>query len=224
MTITETSEKIISCNETSGQTSIKNKISKDEIAAVIGYYKKDRRYALAAMQDMQRKYNYVPREGLEALAAYVGCPLAEIYAMATFYKALNLKPKGKHIIKVCDGTACHIRGSVNLISGIYRILGIMPDETTQYGIFSLELVNCLGACALAPVMVIDDTYHGNVKMETLPEIFNNLANSSNESFSVEAELDKSSNEACSIEAELGKKVDKINNAEKESGEGADNHE
>ena len=146
-------------------------IPREEIDSIIGTYPKERRFALAAMQDMQRRYNYVPREGLKALAGHVECPLADIYSMATFYKALSLRPKGKHIIKVCDGTACHIRGSVNLINGIQRTLGIGPDETTDDGMFSLELVNCVGACALAPVIVIDDTYYGNVKMDELPGIF-----------------------------------------------------
>ena len=149
-------------------------ISREEIDRILDVYPKDRRYALAAMQDMQRLFNYVPREGLDALAAYIDCPLADLYSMATFYKALSLKPKGKHIIKVCDGTACHIRGSVNLIGGIQRALDIGPDETTSDGAFSLELVNCVGACALAPVMVIDETYYGNVKVEELTEIFDSV--------------------------------------------------
>jgi len=123
------------------------------------------------MQDMQRVYGHVPREGLEALAEHIGCPLSGLYSVATFYRSLSLRPRGKHVIRVCNGTACHIRGSVNLISGISRTLGISPDETTGDGEFSLELVNCLGACALSPVMVIDDAYYGNVTVESLPRIF-----------------------------------------------------
>ena len=145
-------------------------VLREQIQTLLDNYPNDRRFALAAMQDMQRAYNYIPREGLEALADYLGCPLAGLYSMATFYKALSLKPKGKHIIKVCDGTACHIRGSVNLIGGIFRTLGIGPDETTMDGEFSLELVNCIGSCALAPVMVIDEIYYGKVTMESLPGI------------------------------------------------------
>ena len=141
------------------------------IESILGSYEKDRRFALAMMQDMQRLYTYVPREGLEALAKHLDCPLADLYSIATFYKALSLKPKGKHIIKICDGTACHIRGSVNLITGIRRAIGIDQGGTTEDGMFSLELVNCLGACALAPVMLIDETYYGNVKMEELSGIF-----------------------------------------------------
>ena len=149
-------------------------VSHQEFDALFDAHPKDRRHALAIMQDMQRQYNYIPREGLEALAKHLECPLSGLYSMATFYKALSLKPKGKHIIKVCDGTACHMRGSVNLIGGISREIGIGPDETTGDGEFSLELVNCLGSCALAPVMVIDGTYYGNVTMESLPDIFKTL--------------------------------------------------
>ena len=140
------------------------------IADILHSYPAQQRYSLAILQDMQRRFNYIPREGMEALAEYLDCPLSSLYAMATFYKALNLKPKGRHIIKLCDGTACHIRGSVNLVGGVERLLGIQAGETSADGQFSLELVNCLGSCALAPVMVVDDTYYGKVTMERLPEI------------------------------------------------------
>lgn len=137
---------------------------------ILRRYPKEQRFCLAMMQDMQRQYNYIPREGMEALADYLDCPLSSLYSMATFYKALSLKPKGRHIIKLCDGTACHIRGAGVLCDGVRRTLGIGPDETTGDGLFSLELVNCLGSCALAPVMVVDGVYYGKVTMEKLPGI------------------------------------------------------
>jgi NADH-quinone oxidoreductase subunit E len=135
----------------------------NEITKLIESYPRDRRYALAILQDIQHIYKYIPREGMSVLSEYLGCPLSSLYSMATFYKALSLTPKGKHIIKVCDGTACHIRGAANLIDGIYRTLGIAPGETTDDGLFSLETVNCLGSCALAPVMVIDEVYYGKLR-------------------------------------------------------------
>lgn len=95
-------------------------------------------------------------------------------AMATFYKALSLVPKGEHIIKCCDGTACHIRGASTLIDGIERELGIGPGETTKDGLFSFETVNCLGSCALAPVLVVDDVYYGKVTLEKLREIIEDV--------------------------------------------------
>ena len=147
-------------------------ISREEIEKILGQYPREQRYSLAIMQDMQREYNYIPREGMEALALYLSCPLSSLYSMATFYKALSLKPKGRHIIKVCDGTACHIRGSTPLRDGVRRILGIEEGETTADGLFSLELVNCLGSCAMAPVLVVDETYYGKMTMERLPAVLN----------------------------------------------------
>ena len=149
-------------------------ISREEIHSIVDTYSKNRMNALPIMQDMQRRFNYVPREGLEVMTKYLDYPLADLYALVTFYKALSLEPKGKHIIKVCDGTACHIRGSVNLINSICQVLDIQPGKTTQDGEFSLILVNCVGACALAPVMVVDDKYYGNVNPESLSEILETI--------------------------------------------------
>ena len=149
-------------------------IEKQEFLEILREYPSEQRYCLAILQDMQRKYNYIPREGMEAAAEYLGCPLSTIFSMATFYKALSLNPKGKHVIKLCDGTACHIRGSSNLRDGITSYLGIGDVETTEDGLFSLELVNCLGSCALAPVMVVDDQYYGKVTMDKLPDILDSF--------------------------------------------------
>jgi NADH-quinone oxidoreductase subunit E len=146
-------------------------ISRQEVDALVDAYPEYPWRATAVMQDMQRQYGYIPRDGLEALAERLGRPLSSLYAIATFYKALSLTPRGKHIIKVCDGTACHIRGSVNILDGIRHSLGIGPGGTTADGAFSLELVNCVGACALAPVMVVDGVYYGKVTQDALPGIF-----------------------------------------------------
>jgi NADH-quinone oxidoreductase subunit E len=129
---------------------------------ILNKYPKEQRYLLAVLQDIQKKYNYLPRGALIMVQEYFDVPLSKLYSMATFYKALSLKPKGKYIIRVCDGTACHIRGSALIIDEIHRLLNILPGDTTEDGNFSLETVNCLGSCALAPVMVINDKYYGNV--------------------------------------------------------------
>ena len=146
-----------------------------KIAEIIGAYPADQRYALAAMQDMQHAFNYIPEEGLAALAEHLGCPEANLYSMATFYKALSLTPKGEHIVKICNGTACHLRGAMNLATELKRDLGIDPGETTEDGKFSVELVNCLGSCALAPVMVVDGTYHNKLRVEQVPGIIESYA-------------------------------------------------
>ena len=154
-------------------------MTKTEVASkiheIIEAYPADQRYALAAMQDMQHAFNYIPEEGLGELAKHLGCPESQLYSMATFYKALSLTPKGDHIIKICNGTACHLRGSMNLATELKRDLGIEPGETTEDGAFSVELVNCLGSCALAPVMVVDGTYHNKLRVEQIPGIIESYA-------------------------------------------------
>jgi NADH-quinone oxidoreductase subunit E len=144
-----------------------------EFTEIFERYPRERRHALAMLMDVQTQYRYIPREALEELAAYLATEnvkVSSLYAMATFYRALSLEPKGKHIIKVCDGTACHLRGATVLLDTIKRTLGLGSGETSKDKLWSLETVNCLGACALAPVMVVDDTYHPQVKSEKLGEI------------------------------------------------------
>jgi NADH-quinone oxidoreductase subunit E len=133
-------------------------------------YPAEKRFSLAIMQDIQREFNYVPPEALPLIREHVGTSQGQLYALATFYKALSLEPKGKHIIKLCDGTACHMRGAPNLVGGIQRHLGIGPGQRTPDGQFSLELVNCVGSCALAPVLIVNETYYSKVTMEALPAI------------------------------------------------------
>ena len=157
-----------------------------KIAQIIEAYPVDQRFALAALQDMQHAFNYIPEEGLAALAEYLGCPQAQLYSMATFYKALSLTPKGEHIIKICNGTACHLRGSMNLATELKRNLSIEPGQTTEDGLFSVELVNCLGSCALAPVMVVDGVYHNKLKVDQVAGIIERYANADAEGVTVDA--------------------------------------
>lgn len=133
-----------------------------EIEQIVTAYPGEKRYILAMMQDVQKEYNYLPREALLHIAAHVKTPYSRIYSMATFYKAFSLVPKGRYNIRVCDGTACHIKGSPVLIDQITAELGIRPGETSEDGLFSLETVNCLGACAIAPVMMVNETVHSKV--------------------------------------------------------------
>jgi len=143
----------------------------ERIENLVSKYQREKRFALAAMQDMQHEFTHVPREGLVFLADYLSCSLADLYAMATFYKSLSLVPRGKHIIKLCDGTACHIRGSMNILDSVTGVLGIKPGETSQDNLFTLETVNCLGVCAIAPVILIDNVYYGKLTASQLPDIF-----------------------------------------------------
>lgn len=140
------------------------------VKAILGKYPREKRFLLAVLQDIQKHYNYLPRGALNLVQEYLDVPLSKLYSMATFYKALTLKPKGRYVIRVCDGTACHIKGSPVIIDEIKRLLGISPGETTEDRKFSLETVNCLGSCALAPVVVVNDTYYGKVTPDMVSQI------------------------------------------------------
>lgn len=147
---------------------------KDEIITqvlqIAKKYHPEKRFLLAILQDIQRKYNYLPEEAMETIADYLGISAVKVFAVATFYRAFSLQPKGEYIIKVCDGTACHIKGSLNLLEELKSILGIEPGETTADGKFSLETVNCIGSCALAPVIMINDEYYGKLTPAKLREV------------------------------------------------------
>jgi len=150
--------------------SVVSLISNKEITRVLESYPKEKRYSLAILQDLQREFGYIPKESFQEVSAYLGIKISALYSMATFYRALSLKPKGKHAIRVCDGTACHIRGAPVLLDALQRTLGIQAGETTGDGLFTVETVNCLGACAIAPVMVVDGQYYPKVKPDQVEAI------------------------------------------------------
>lgn len=111
------------------------------------------------MQTIQRHFHFLPEAALRYLAQTIGVPLTRIYEVATFYASFSLIPKGKHIIQVCTGTACHLKGSHGMVHHLSEKLNIDPGTTTPDMEFTLETVNCVGACAVAPVVVVDEKYH-----------------------------------------------------------------
>ena len=137
---------------------------------IIGNYPREKRFTLAILQDIQKEYGFIPRDKMTEVSVHLEIPVSEIYSLATFYKALSLKPKGKYIIKVCNGTACHIRNSVSVLEEVKNILNIGDGETTEDGLFSVEVVNCLGACALAPVMVVEDKFYGEMTRDKVRDV------------------------------------------------------
>ncbi|MEA4926546.1 MAG: NAD(P)H-dependent oxidoreductase subunit E [Syntrophomonadaceae bacterium] len=151
-----------------------------KIARIVSAYPSEKRFILAMMQDVQKHFNYLPREAMELIAGHVDAPFSRIYSMATFYKAFSLVPKGRYNIKVCDGTACHIKGSNVLLDQVRKLLGIKPGETTEDGLFSIETVNCLGACAIAPVMVVNERVHPKVTSSSIVEIIKGYGGEANE--------------------------------------------
>ncbi|MBN2333343.1 MAG: NAD(P)H-dependent oxidoreductase subunit E [Deltaproteobacteria bacterium] len=133
------------------------------VQSLIAKYGADPAQIIAMLQDLQSAKRYLPVEDLRALAESLAIPLARIYRIATFFKAFSLEPKGEHIINVCMGTACHVRGAGRILDELKRQLGVEQGCTTDDQHFSLETVNCLGACALGPVVVVDQEYHGDMQ-------------------------------------------------------------
>jgi len=117
---------------------------------------------IAMLQDLQDKENYLPEKDLEYISERLSMPLTRIYRIATFYNAFSLTPRGKHLINVCLGTACHVRGAARVLDRLKMALGIDVGEMTKDRLFSLETVNCLGSCALGPIVVIGNDYHGQM--------------------------------------------------------------
>jgi len=125
---------------------------------------------ISILEDIQAKYSYLPEEALRLVAQKTGRSLVDIYGVATFYKAFSLTPRGKHLISVCSGTACHIRDGQLIASEFQRQLGIKPGDTTSDNLTTFETVNCLGACALGPIVAVDGHYFSNVTQNRVREI------------------------------------------------------
>ncbi|RME19792.1 MAG: NADH-quinone oxidoreductase subunit NuoE [Deltaproteobacteria bacterium] len=134
-----------------------------EIERIIDRHGRNRAGLIAMLQDIQDRYNWISEEHLRQLAEGLELPLVEIYGVASFYRALSLKPRGKHIIKICKGTSCHVRGAQLIQEEMERELGIKAGGTTEDLGYTLETVNCVGCCSMAPVVIVDEKYHADVK-------------------------------------------------------------
>ncbi len=117
---------------------------------------------IAVLEEIQSRYRYLPQEAMVLVSERLAVPLSQVYSVATFYNAFSLVPRGKHTISVCTGTACHVRGAVQVLDRLETRLGIGPGGTTHDRQFTLETVNCLGCCALGPVVVLDGEYEGQM--------------------------------------------------------------
>jgi NADH-quinone oxidoreductase subunit E len=142
-----------------------NKPTKQKIASILDSYERDKGMLVAILQDIQAEYNYLPKESLNQISEGLEMPMTQVYSVATFFKAFSLKPRGRHIINVCLGTACHVRGAGRVLDEIGRQLDIKPGETTKDFRFTMETVNCVGACALGPIVIIDGKYSGQMKTD-----------------------------------------------------------
>jgi NADH-quinone oxidoreductase subunit E len=127
-------------------------------------------FLIEILQDIQNEYHYLPKEALETTSDQLKVPLGRIYHIATFFKAFSLEPRGEHIIQVCMGTACHVKGAVKILEGVEREIKIKPGQTTEDYKFGLEAVRCLGCCGLAAVVTVDKELYSNVKFTKVGNI------------------------------------------------------
>ena len=130
---------------------------------IIDRHGRERASLIAILQDIQDEFNWVCEEHLRHVAGELELPITQVFGVASFYRSLSLKPRGKSIVKVCMGTACHVRGAQLITDEIGRQLDLGPGETTEDLSHTLEVVNCVGACGMAPVVVVDGIYHPGVK-------------------------------------------------------------
>ena len=126
------------------------------------------------LQEVQDVQGYLSRDSVIAVGQYLGLPASKVYGVATFYNQFRFQPLGRYNIQVCRGTACHVKGSLGVLESLKRSLGIDAGQTTRDGLFSIEVVACLGACGLAPVLCINGEFHGNLKPESLGKLLSTL--------------------------------------------------
>lgn len=139
-----------------------NEIDINKADKIIDKYRGKQGVLIQVMLDMQSEYNWLPKPVIRRISEKLKMPFSQIYRVASFYKAMSLTPRGRHLVSVCLGTACHVRGGPRVLDKAEQVLGVKAGETTQDMNFTLQRVNCLGCCALGPVMVVDGQYHGKI--------------------------------------------------------------
>ncbi len=142
----------------------------DKLKRIFSRYTGERQELIAILQETQEQFRYLPAAALKEIAKFLHLPESSVYGVATFYAQFKLTPLGKKVIRVCRGTACHVRGSAKVLSEIEKLLGIKAGETTADMAYTLETVACIGACALAPTMTIDDEVHGKMTAKQAAEV------------------------------------------------------
>jgi NADH:ubiquinone oxidoreductase subunit E len=145
------------------------------VDGIVDAYGGERQSLIQVLQDANARFNYLPGEVLRRISSRLGVPYAEVYGTASFYKAFSLEPRGEHIVQVCMGTACHVRGAQRVLEELERRLGVDAGGTTGDRLFTLETVNCLGACALGPIVAVDGEFHGQMTPGKVPEMLDTVA-------------------------------------------------
>ena len=143
---------------------------KAQIDEILSKYEGKKGALIPVLQEVQALYNYLPKDILEYVAEKMTIPISQIYGLVTFYSQFHLNPRGRNIIRVCQGTACHVRGGKTILETMEKALGVKAGHTTPDARFTLETIACLGACGMAPVMQINGETHGRLTPEIIPEI------------------------------------------------------
>lgn len=156
------------CNCGNGKVSLEKYLG--PLNEVLANYPKEERYLVPILQDAQERYGYLPQEVLKEIARALKISFSKVYGVATFYTQFHLQPRGRNVVKVCTGTACHVRGGGDVLKAIEGELGISSGETTADLEFTLETVACIGACGLAPVIMINDDTHGRLTPQSVKAI------------------------------------------------------
>ncbi|PKN71141.1 MAG: NAD(P)H-dependent oxidoreductase subunit E [Candidatus Cloacimonetes bacterium HGW-Cloacimonetes-3] len=147
----------------------------NKVIEILDRYDRSETKIIPILQAVQEEYRYLPQEVLTFVATSLNVSPARLYGVATFYSHFSLEPKGKHILKMCDGTACHVRGSSDVIDALREKLGLSDKKiTTDDMLFTFETVSCLGACGLAPVLVVDEAIHGQVTPEIALQLLDEI--------------------------------------------------
>ncbi|UEC42310.1 MAG: Hydrogenase [Methanothrix sp.] len=146
----------------------------EKVDEIIGRYQGQEGFLIQLLLDLQGELHWIPREVISHLSERLAVPKSQIYRIASFYKAINLTPVGRHMIQVCMGTACQVRGAQKVLDYAASKLDIGPEETTPDLAFSLRKVNCLGCCSMGPVMTVDGEYHGGVTLEGTEKVLKDL--------------------------------------------------
>jgi NADH:ubiquinone oxidoreductase subunit E len=133
-------------------------------------FSKDKENLIMILQAIQRRYNYLPKAALGYLSAKIGVPHSKIYEVATFYSTFSLEPRGRNIISICLGTACHVRGAERVHERLHESLNITDGQTTADGRFTLESVRCIGCCSLGPVMKVNEDMHGRIATDEVENV------------------------------------------------------
>ena len=149
---------------------LNEKFNPEPLRNVLEEYEGEKGVLIPLLQRTQEIYGYVPSEAMEMISEFTGIPVSQIYGVVTFYAQFRLTPVGKHLIKVCHGTACHVSGAEKVTDALVKNLHIEPGETTEDGLFTMEIVACLGCCSLAPVMMIDDETYGRIEKKKVRKI------------------------------------------------------